>query len=142
VQIPVSGNYCTVVVQTVQSMGITAQQLCRLFSLWELLHSGCADSSHWELLHSGCVDSCQWKLVHSGSVDCPGYGYYCIVVVQPVQSMGITSQCLCRLQSVGIIAQWLCRLSKLWVLLPGGCADSPVYGNYCTVFMQTPVSGN
>ena len=36
---PVGGNYCTVGVQTVQCMGVTAQWLCRLSGLWELQHT-------------------------------------------------------------------------------------------------------
>ena len=129
---PGSGFYCTVVVQTVQYLRITTQWLADS-SQWELLQSGCADSSQWELLHSGCVDSSQWKLLHSGSADCPGYGYYCTVVVQTDQSMGITAQWLCTLQLVGITAQWLCRWSRLWVLLHNDCADCPVSGFYCIV---------
>jgi hypothetical protein len=141
---PFYGNYCTVGVQSVHSMGITAQWVCRLSILWELLHSGCAVCPFYgnyctvsvQTVHSMgitaqwvCRLSILWELLHSECADCPFYGNYCTVSVQTVHSMGIT-------------AQWVCSLSILWELLHGVCADCPVNRNYCTVGVQTPVNGN
>jgi hypothetical protein len=147
--------YCTLVVQTVHSMGITAQWLYRLSILWELLHSGCTDCPFYgnyctvvmQTPVSGNYCTVVLQTPVSGNycsmvVQTLVSGNYCTVVVQTVQSVGITAQWLCRLQSLGITAQWLCRLSRLWVFLHSGCVDRAGCGNYCKVVMQTPVTGN
>jgi len=49
---PVGGNYCTVGVQTVQCMGVTAQWLCRLQSVGVTAQWLCRLSGLWELQHT------------------------------------------------------------------------------------------
>ena len=93
-------------VQTVQLVGITAQWVCRLSSLWELLHSGCAD--------------------------CPVYAYYCTVVVQTVQALGISAQWLCRLSSLWELLHsgWQTPVSGNYFAV---VVQTPVSESYCTV---------
>jgi hypothetical protein len=101
-------------VQTVQLVGITAQLVFRLSSLWELLHSGCADY--------------------------PVYCSYCTVGVQTAQSMEITAHWVCRLSSWWELLHSrcadspvygnYCMLSSQWELLEEECVSCPVSGSY------------